>query len=377
MPKKKMIFGEKERFDKEAKCWICNGEFDDDVKVRDHCHFTGRYRGAAHNSGNLKYRKPNFTPVVFHNLSGYDSHLFVKNLGFSDGSIDCIPNNEERYISFTKKIQVGSYTKKGKNEEKTTPLHHHIRFIDSFKFMATRLDKLVNNMSKEDKLKLLTRKGQYPYEYMNSSEKLKETQLPPKEAFYSRLNDEGISDENYAHAQEVWKTFEMKNLEDYHNLYNKVDVLLLSDVFENFRKICIENYNLDPAHYYTAPGLVWDAALKVTNVELELLSDMDMLLMVEKGIRGGVSMISNRYGKANNKYMGDRFDDSKPSKYITYLDANNLYRWAMSKPLPTDAFKWMELSELENWGNHSCILEVDFEYPRNLHDLHSDYPLAP
>ena len=131
IPEKKMIFGkeEKERFDKETKCWICNGDFDDDVKngkVRDHCHFTGRYRGAAHNLCNLKYRKPNFTPAVFHNLSGYNSHLFMKNLGFSDGSIDCIPNNEERYISFTKKIQVGSYTKKAKNEEKTIPLHHQI-----------------------------------------------------------------------------------------------------------------------------------------------------------------------------------------------------------------------------------------------------------
>ena len=125
---------------------------------------------------------------------------------------------------------------------------------------------------------------EYILEYMNSSEKLKETQLPTKEAFYSRLNDEGISDENYKHAKKVWKTFEMKNLEDYHNLYNRVDVLLLTDVFENFRGICIENYNLDPAHYYTAPGLARDAALKLTEVKLELLSDPDMLLMVEKGI---------------------------------------------------------------------------------------------
>ena len=217
--------------------------------------------------------------------------------------------------------------------------------------MATSLDKLVNNLSKdafnnvkrnyaEDKLSLLTRKGIFPYEYMNSPEKLKATQLPSKEALYSRLNDEGIGDENYAHAREVWKTFEMKNLEDYHNLYNKVDVLLLSDVFENFRNICCKNYKLDPAHYFTAPGLAWDAALKVTKIELELLSDMDMLLMVEKGIRGGVSMISNRYGKANNKYIVDRFDDSKPSKYISYLVANNLYGWAMSKPLPTHGFRW-------------------------------------
>ena len=220
--------------------------------------------------------------MVFHNLSGYDSHLFIKSLGFSGGNIDCIPNNEERYISFTKKIQVGSYTKKVENKEETKPLHHQIRFIDSFKFMDTSLDKVVNNLSKdafnnvkrhyaEDKLCLLTRKGIYPYEYMNSPEKLKETQLLPKETFYSRLNNEDISDENYAHAREVWETFEMKDLEDYHNLCNRVDILLLTNVFENFRNICIKNYNLDPAHYYTAPGLAWDAALKVTKVELELL----------------------------------------------------------------------------------------------------------
>ena len=169
----------------------------------------------------------------------------------------------------------------------------------------------------------------------------------------------------------------MKTLRDYHKLYNKVDVLLLADVFENFRDICIKNYKLDPAHYYTAPGLAWDAALKVTGVNLDLLLDIDMLLMVEKGIRGGVSMISNRYGKANNKYMGDKFNSNEPSKYIQYLDANNLYGWAMSKPLPTHGFKWMNVDELENWELHSCILEVDLEYPKSLHDLHSDYPLAP
>ena len=212
---------------------------------------------------------------------------------------------------------------------------------------------------------------------MDTLEKLKETKLPSKETFYSRLNGVGISDEDYGHAREVWKTFEMKNLKDYHNLYNQVDVLLLADVFENFSNICIKNYKLDPVHYYTALGLAWDAALKVTDVKLELLSDIDILLMVEKGIRGGVSMISNRYGKANNEYMGDSFDDKEPSKYITYLDANNLYGWAMSKPLPTHSFKWMKVSELETWEFHSCILEVNLEYPKNLHDLHSDYPLAP
>ena len=156
IPKKNMIFGKKEekQFEKETSCWICKGEFDDKdknkEKVKDHCHYTGRYRGAAHNKCNLDYRKPNFTPVVFHNLSGYDSHLFIKNLGFSEGDINCIPNNEEKYISFSKKIQVKSYMKKVKNEkgeaaEKEIKVYYTIRFIDSFKFMATSLDKLVNN----------------------------------------------------------------------------------------------------------------------------------------------------------------------------------------------------------------------------------------
>ena len=399
IPKRCIIFKDKEReqFNEETRCWICKGEFDDNdknkKKVQDHCHFTGRYRGAAHNLCNLNYRKPNFTPVVFHKLSGYDSHLFIKNLGFSNGDIDCIPNNEEKYISFSKKIQVGTYPKKALDADgdifyEQKPIYHTIRFIDSFKFMATSLEKLVNNLPEDDfinlslyysgdKFNLLARKGVYPYEYMDSLEKLEETKLPPKEAFYSRLNDGGISDEDYAHAQKVWKTFKMKYFKDYHELYNKVDVLLLADVFENFRNICLENYELDPAHYYTAPGLAWDAALKVTDVNLELLSDIDMLLMVEKGIRGGVSMISNRYGKANNKYMGDKFNSNEPSKYIQYLDANNLYGWAMSKPLPTHSFKWMKTSELETWELHSCILEVDLEYPKELHDLHNNYPLAP
>ena len=395
IPKKEIIFGEKEkeRYNEETRCWICKGEFDDKdknkEKVKDHCHYTGRYRGAAHNECNLNYRNPNFTPVVFHNLSGYDSHLFIKNLGFSEGNIDCIPNNEEKYISFSKKIWVGTYPKKASDADgdifcEQKPKYHTIRFIDSFKFMATSLEKLVNNLPKDDcinlgsyysgdKFNLLARKGVYPYEYMDSLEKLKETALPPKEAFYSRLNDGGISDEDYAHAQNVWKSFKMKYFKDYHELYNKVDVLLLADAFENFRKICLTNYELDPAHYYTAPGLAWDAALKVTDVSL----DIDTLLMVEEGIRGGVSMISNRYAKANDKYMGDKFNSNEPSTYIQYLDANYLYGWAMSKPLPTHGFKWMKDSELNIWEKTPCILEVDLEYPKELHDSHNDYPLAP
>ena len=304
---KKMIFGEKEAddFNNATDCWICKGELGLD-KVRDHCHLTGRYRGAAHNQCNLKYRKIPFTPVVIHNLTNYDAHLFVKHLGYSD--ISCIANNNEKHISFNKKIVVDSYKKKAVDAEgheyyQDKPIHHTIRFIDSFRFMSTSLSKLVNNLPEtafqnvgkyytKEKLDLIKRKGVYPYEYMDSIERFKETRLPPKESFYSSLNDEHISDEDYDHAKKVWDVFGMKSLEDYHELYNKTDTLLLADVFENFRNICSLNYGLDPAHYYTSPGLAWDACLKITEVKLELLSDVDMLLMIEKGIRGGVSMVS-------------------------------------------------------------------------------------
>ena len=186
--------------------------------------------------------------MVFHNLSGYDSHLFIRNLGSTKGNIACIPNNEEKYISFTKNIEIGSYTKKGESK----PIFHKIRFIDSFKFMATSLDSLVNNLPEEafnnleryytdDELSLVKRKGVYPYEYMDSLERFKENKLPPKEAFYSRLTGEGISNEDYEHAKNVWDVFGMKNLQDYHDLYNETDVLLLADVFENFRNILIQH----------------------------------------------------------------------------------------------------------------------------------------
>ena len=372
-------------------CHICEGEISvedkDDKnykKVRDHCHLTGKYRGAAHSICNLKYRLPKFFPVIFHNLSGYDSHLFIKNLGKSEGKIDCIPNNEEKYISFTKQILVDTFMNE-KGEEKE--VKRDIRFIDSFKFMAASLDSLVKNLPKEsfnnilkfyegDQLNLLLRKGVFPYEWFDNFDRLSETNLPPKEAFHSRLNDSDISIEDYQHAQKVWETFEMKTMRDYHNLYLKSDVLLLSDVFENFRDVCMENYYLDPAFYYTAPGLAWDACLKITKVELEFLEDYDMLMMVEKGIRGGVSMISTRYGKANNPYMNN-YDPDLPTKYISYLDANNLYGWAMSKPLPTHGFEWMKKEDLKSWKSMPCILEVDLTYPQKLHDLHNDYPLAP
>ena len=169
--------------------------------------------------------------------------------------------------------------------------------------------------------------------------KLDETSLPPKEALYSEPTGESITDEDYQHAQTVWKEFNIESMKDYHKLYNLSDVLLLVDIFENFRSICMNHYGLDPAWYFSAPGLAWDATLKITKVQLELLNDPDMLLMIESGIRGGIATISHRHAKANNEYMGTEFDPAVKSKFISCLDANNLYGWAMSKQLPTSGFE--------------------------------------
>ena len=384
---------EQEQFNQASNCWICGNLLNLEDRVRDHCHYTGRYRGAAHNRCNLKYRKPNNISVFFHNLGGYDSHLFIKKLNNTMGPIDCIPNNEENYISFSKSIKTGEYkNKKGETKDK----YFKIIFKDSFKFMASSLDALVNNLSEDDfknlekyftpeQVKLLKQKGFFPYDYLDSIEKLKDPTPPPQEAFYSKLNGKGINNYNYKRVLNVWKTFKMKTFKDFLSVYNTSDVLLLADVFEKFRDVCLKNYGLDPAHYYTAPGLAWDAMLKMTKINLELLSDVDKLLMIEKGIRGGISIISNRYGKANNKYMKD-FNKKELSKFLMYLDANNLYGRAMSEKLPVHSFKWMTTQEIENifnnqivqvWEKTPCILEVDLEYPEELHDLHNDYPLCP
>ena len=396
-PKKMVITKEEEeQFDKASDCWICGEELKNDKKVRDHCHYTGRYRGAAHNKCNLNYSKPKDVPVFFHNLSGYDSHLFIRSLASPNPKeyIECIPNNEEKYITFTKNKIVGQYTnKKGEVKDKT----FKIVFKDSLKFIRSSIEALANNLPEDgfkniskyftrEQVELIKQKGFYPYEYMDTEEKFNDTKPPPQEAFYSKLTGKGISNKNYKHVLNVWNSFNMETMKDYHKLYNETDALLLADVFENFRDLCLKIYGLDPVHYYTAPGLAWDACLKITNINLELLSDLNMLLIFEKGIRGGISMISNRYGEANNKYMGNRFNKNKLKKHLIYLDANNLYGDAMSKKLPTHGFKWLTSGEMENlfnnqveqvWEKTPCILVVDLEYPENLHDLHNDYPFCP
>ena len=373
-----------------TKCHICFKQFGDRGKVRDHCHYCGLYRGAAHSSCNLRYKIPSYIPVVFHNLAGYDVHLFIRKLAKYTTHMGVIAKNVEDYISFSIKVEVGKYVDKEGNE---CPREIELRFIDSFKFMSSSLDLLVNNLAKgghkfwgfkeysDKQCELLIRKGIYPYEYMDSWNRFNKTRLPSKDKFYSNLYMSGVGDGEYEHVRNVWREFRIRNMGEYHNLYLKTDTILLASVFESFRSVCMENYGLNPAHFYTAPELVWKACLKKTGIKLELLLDPDMLLMCERGIRGGITQSVHRWAAANNPYM-DEYDSSKPTKYLQYLDANNLYGWAMSQPLPTGGFRWIKcngnrnrlVEEMASKKDLGYLLEVDMSYPKKLHDLHNDLP---
>ena len=298
-------------------CYICKKELDTidkkNYKVRDHCHYTGKYSSAAHNICNLRYKVPKEIPAVFHNGSTYDYHFIIKELVKEfEGNFDCLGENTERYIIFSVPL-------KKKIENTNLEITYKIKFIDSFRFLSSSLSKLVDNLSegihnnkcadcksnldyietKNEKLILecynckqhyrkkfnkelikrfastyefcnndlnkfilLLRKGVYSYEYMDTCERFSEISLPSKKDFYSNVNMEDISDIDYRHANNAFKRFKLENLEDYHDLYIQSDMLLLADVFNNFRDMCVKEYELDPAHFLSLPRLAWQACLK-------------------------------------------------------------------------------------------------------------------
>ncbi|CAB4043225.1 Gastrula zinc finger [Paramuricea clavata] len=261
--RKKMVITPKEeaQFLVTRNCHICGYDLCED-RVRDHDHVT-----------ELHWK----VPVVFHNLRGYDSHLIMQEIGKFKMDVNVIPNNMEKYISFS--------------------LGKILVFIDSIQFMASSLEALVSNLSPEDfrivgkrwkgeDFNLVTQKGVFPYEFLDDISKLNTEGLPSKEEFYSSLYESEVKEEDYQRARQVWDHFKMKTMRDYHDLYLETDVLLLADVFENFRRTCLESYELDPAHYVSAPSLSWDAFLKKAGEEIELVSDMAMFQFFEKGVRG-------------------------------------------------------------------------------------------
>ncbi|KAJ8913870.1 hypothetical protein NQ315_005667 [Exocentrus adspersus] len=365
-------------FNRATHCHICEQPFKpDDVKVRDHNHLIpeNNYRGAAHNSCNINYKDGVVVPVIFHNLSGYDANFILENIANDmPGRVDLLPITKEKYISFTKNLDQNLIK---------------FRFIDSFRFVNSSLDTLASSLTEFPNLKeqfpdldkyqfnLLTRKGIFCYDYIDNMEKFNATVLPPIDRFYNKLTDSSISDEDYQHAKNVWAAFNIKNLGEYTDLYMKTDILLLVDVFECFRNSSHMTYNLDPAHYYTLPGYTWDCMLFKT----QLLTDIDMLMFVERGIRGGLSQVcAKRKSVANNKYMPD-YNPNESSKYLMYFDVNNQYGWAMSQSLPYGGFKWVDpnidVLSISDESSKGYILEVDLEYPNHLHDVHKDLPFCP
>ena len=316
----------------------------------------------------------------------------------------------------------------------------NLRFIDSARFMAASLDAHVNNLSELfnckctdkkkqqikikcvhkivctrcktcakkskqplkllkdkfpctyrlaknniDKFLLLLRKGVYPYEHIDIWERFIEEQLPAIQKFYSNLNIKHINKDDYRHAQKVWSTFNVKNLGEYHDLYVQSDTAQLADIFEQFRTLCSKEYELDLAYFFTTPGFAMEAFLKKANVKLKLLTDIDMVLMFEKGLRGGISQTIRRDAVANNKYMPN-YNSQQISSYLMYPDANNLYGWAMCKKLPLNGFLWAKdldkytsdfIKSYNEDSNIGYLLEVDVSYPKHLHELHRDLPFLP
>ena len=228
---------------------------------------------------------------------------------------------------------------------------------------------------------------------MNSFERFNEERLHAKKYFYSSIKDGKIGDDSkisdvlisvkdHLTCQKTWDKFEMKNMGDYHDHYFKRDVLLLADIFEKFIDSCLRYYGSDPCHYFSSPGLSWDAMFKMTDIKLEKISDIDKYLFIEKELRGGISYIAKGYAKANNKYLNDS-DPKKPSAFISYLHMNNLYGWTMSEYLPYEGFKWLknidkfDIISINDKSPEGYFVKVDPEYPDELHELHNDFRLAP
>ena len=379
-------------------CWICEKPFGEEAKVLDHCHYTGKFLGLAHNECNLKRRTLNFIPVVAHNLSNYDLHHLCKDLHHfaKDCRINVIPQTSEKYISLSVGVPVRTY--KDKNGLEKT-VYEYLRFVESFRFMTNSLEKLVSNLPAEkftyldnhfsvypeEKRQLLHRKGFYPYSYFDNHSKFQETTLPSIDCWTNSLKEgeQSISEEQWHHANIVFKTFGCENLGDYHDLYLKTDTLLLACVVEEFRRVCYETYKLDSIQYISSSHLSGDAFLRTCKADLCLVIEREHLEMVENMIRGGVSSVyEKRHFKCNNKDLNN-YDPTQEETYGVLLDANNLYGGIMEKlPLPLNNYETVNLDlqhilKTSNDSSIGYILEVDLEYPDCLHDSHRDFPLAP
>ncbi|XP_015781336.1 uncharacterized protein LOC107359368 [Tetranychus urticae] len=361
-------------FENAKECWICRKELLND-RVKDHCHLTGKYRGAAHNECNLFYNQPKRIPVLFHNLKNYDGHLLIEGINAK------IFNTEINLIAQTMEKYIGWFS-------------GNFAFLDSFAFLPASLNTLSNDLSQEEKYDMLRQhwkiedlsdlcgKAALPYEYLDSYEKYDEEKLPPIECFYSSLTDSNITDEMYHRLERIWKQFDCRTMKDLIDIYLKLDVYMLAAVFENFRETSIKDFGIDPPHYMSVPGLSINSAVKMLGIDLELFIEIDMYLMIENGIRGGFTTTVKRHAVAENSETSANISPEQET-WLLYLDVNNLYGHAMMQMLPIGDYNWVRKINFENImatsdeADKGYILEVDLEYPKELHDSHNDFPLAP
>ena len=374
-------------FAEATECYMCEAPFHNDA-VMDHDHLTGEYLGAAHNRCNLLRAEVKGRLCGFaHNFSGYDSHCVMKAIAdkkkrekvlMFDGKpvrLQAVPLNTQRF----KILKINNVT-----------------LMDSMSFLNDGLDKLVDNLKQsnhpfpltrqwiadEQQLDLLMRKGCYPYDYMTHMGRLEETRLPPPAAFASPLTGSTTASEaDYAHAQRVWDTFGCRNLRDYSELYVMADCYQLLEAIVELRNTLFEEFRLDLCHFFSLPMMAKEMLLKKTGVEVELLTDPEMIRMVKENIRGGLSYVNQRH-----------FDVEEESARrgepvsICYVDAVNLYGYAMSRPLPIRNFRWLSLEEMQDFdalrdvsdeSDTGYIVECTLDYPEEFHADHNSFPLAP
>ena len=397
MTRRQMIITPQQQNDFHActHCPKCKKFFSDTLhKVRDHCHISGLYRGPLCHICNSRLTLKRLTlPVIFHNLKNYDAHMIIKHgIGkFKHWKLNCIAQTSEKFMTLTAKIPVGK-TKTGKT------IFFTLSFIDSFQFMPSSLATLAENHTTlpiTEKLKqevpsltteVLRRKGVFPYSYFSSFAVLDETQLPSREAFANDLTHETCSEQDYQHALRAWQEFRCKTFKDYMLRYLELDVRILADVFEEFRRMSLVQDGLDPVHYVSLPGLSFQSAFKMTNETIHLLQNPFVYNLFERGIRGGLTFV-------NTHHATDQIIEDAGHKYrqiLMYIDQNNLYGASLSEYLPHSNFKILtdeEIHKLFPSTQHilhmdtetdtGYYFEVDLTYPTNIHHKTADFPLAP
>ena len=376
-------------------CPRCNSAYSEqNKKVRDHCHITGRFRSALCSKCNFRLcLKRNTLPVIFHNLKNYDSHLIIKHGidKFKDWQLSVIPQTSEKFMNIHAKVPVGK-TKTGKT------IFFNLMFLDSFQFMSSSLASLAQNLESlpiTEKMKenfpsinteTIRRKGVFPYSYFSSLETLHELSLPSRFAFKNDLTGEECSEEDYSHAQRAWREFKCKDFRDYMLRYLELDIRILTDVFEEFRRMSLQQDGLEPVHFVSLPGLSFKSAFKMTGETIHLLQDPYIYSLFERGIRGGLTFVNTHYAKEELV----RINDKDCKRILMYIDQNNLYGAAMSEYLPHSNFKLLtddeigllfpsenQITALDAEGDQGYFFEVDLEYPSDIHIKTADFPLAP